>query len=221
MGRPLIKCKKCNQIKPHKGRGCCSVCLVKIWIQQKREESGLIKCQCSDECQEMIYALSYKLKPAKYKDGHKPSGENAENWKGGRTPTGKGYIWIYAPNYYRADKRGYVLEHIKAYEDYYKCCILKWGQIHHINEQKDDNRIENLLLTRNGLHRTTYHLKDISDRRCVKCGSNTTTKGKNKIWYYWYCIDKENKKYLCNKCFCKYKRNGKSLDFSAGNPFSL
>lgn len=213
MARPIIKCKECNQLKPHKGKGYCIKCFNKKRIQQKREESGLIKCQCDPNCPEMIYALSYNLKPAKYKNGHKPNGENAEGWKDGRRPTGRGYYWIYAPKYYRADKRGYVLEHIKVYEDYNKCCILKWGQIHHINKQRDDNRIENLILTRNGLHRSTYHKKDLNDRSCIKCGSCTTTQNKKEGWYYWYCIDKKNEIYLCQKCFCKYKRNNRSLDF--------
>lgn len=46
--------------------------------------------------------------------------------------------------------------HKAIYEDHYKCCILKGNVIHHINEDKTDNRISNLRLMTLGQH-TTLH----------------------------------------------------------------
>ena len=42
------------------------------------------------------------------------------------------------------------------YEDHHKCCILKGNVVHHINEDKTDNRISNLRLMTLGQH-TTLH----------------------------------------------------------------
>lgn len=40
------------------------------------------------------------------------SGKNASNWNGGVRRTSKGYIQILMPEHKRADKGGYVMEHI-------------------------------------------------------------------------------------------------------------
>ncbi len=31
------------------------------------------------------------------------------------------------------NKHGYIREHVKIFEDYYKCCMLDYGVVHHIN----------------------------------------------------------------------------------------
>jgi len=58
----------------------------------------------------------------------------------------------------KADIHGYVYEHVFVMENYYQCCMLKWGVVHHINEIPTDNRPENL----QGMmrfQRTTLHKK--------------------------------------------------------------
>lgn len=71
--------------------------------------------------------------------------------------TSKGYKQIYVPDHPRADKRGFVMEHIVVFEDAtgvmvpLNCCV------HHLNEDKQDNRPENLCMMENGAHTAFHH----------------------------------------------------------------
>ena len=80
-------------------------------------------------------------------------GSNHPNWKGGRYKNSKGYIVLKCPDHPRADRDGYVAEHILVWEKTHgKLLPLNW-HIHHLNGIKDDNRPENLL----GLPRDRHH----------------------------------------------------------------
>ena len=46
-----------------------------------------------------------------------------------------------------------IVEHRYMYEQYYKCSLLKWVEVHHINGNKRDNRIENLEPLNNKQHK--------------------------------------------------------------------
>lgn len=69
------------------------------------------------------------------------------SWKGRakyryRTPWG--YVALFEPDHPCATNSGYVLEHRKAWFDFYGELPAGWV-VHHLNGKKDDNRIENLL----------------------------------------------------------------------------
>lgn len=70
-------------------------------------------------------------------------GKNNPNYKNGKYINTHGYIEIYLPNHPK-NVKGYVKEHRYIYEQYYNCCLLPKTIIHHKNEIKTDNRIENL-----------------------------------------------------------------------------
>ena len=73
-------------------------------------------------------------------------GENHPNWNNGRTITTQGYVAIYNPYHPFANNRGYVVEHRLIMEKKINRFLRKEEVVHHINNIKTDNRIENLMI---------------------------------------------------------------------------
>lgn len=123
----------------------------------------------------------------------------------------------------RIDKNGYYrnygkLEHREIYQTYYHCCLLKWGHVHHLNGNKEDNRIENLqgitIKKHNSLHSkskigTKYNKIRNPNLQCNKCKSKTTYIGKKDGYENWNHID-EN--LVCRKCYSYWQRNERGSD---------
>ena len=89
-------------------------------------------------------------------------GEFASAWKGGKTRSTNGYIWIHVdkPHLKQISKRHhYVPEQILVAEKTLGRLLRKEEIIHHINEIKDDNRPENLFLFSNTQEHSRYHQK--------------------------------------------------------------
>ena len=88
------------------------------------------------------------------------AGKHSPHWKGGRFKTSKGYIHILAPDHPRAmPSRKYVPEQILIAEKHLKRFLTKEEAVHHINEVKDDNRVENLYLFPSEAEHQRYHQK--------------------------------------------------------------
>lgn len=80
-------------------------------------------------------------------------GSEASNWKGGRRKAA-GYVLVYAPDHprVRGKQKRHVQEHILVMEKKLGRYLEPGEIVHHRNHVKDDNRPENLYLTKNGTH---------------------------------------------------------------------
>jgi hypothetical protein len=77
-------------------------------------------------------------------------------WKGGRRISSNGYVEILNREHPR-NRNGYVFEHILVMERMLDRYLTKDEVVHHINQNKQDNRVENLMLFQNRQDHTAYH----------------------------------------------------------------
>ena len=77
-------------------------------------------------------------------------------WKGGKYKS-RGYIKVWKPEHPFCDSKNYVLEHRLVMEEKIERYLKPEEVVHHINEVKDDNRIENLKLFLNEREHQKYH----------------------------------------------------------------
>lgn len=73
------------------------------------------------------------------------AGANNPNFGGGKYIDDKGYVRVLEPDHPKNIK-GYVYEHRLLMEKYLGRYLMPWEAVHHINEIKTDNRIENFFL---------------------------------------------------------------------------
>ena len=76
---------------------------------------------------------------------HSSVGEMNPNYAGGKYIDDKGYVRILDPEH-PSNIKGYIYEHRAVMEKYVDRYLNSWETVHHINEIKSDNRIENLFL---------------------------------------------------------------------------
>lgn len=84
-------------------------------------------------------------------------GINHPAWKGGKFKNSTKYTEIYAPEHPNCTKQGYMLEHRLLMEKHLNRYLTKEEIVHHINEDRSDNRIENLQLCANHSEHMKLH----------------------------------------------------------------
>lgn len=170
--------------------------LFKPWIL------GYCNCGCGKEIP-VFSGRGGKLRFYVY--NHHLTGKTSLYWKGGKTKGG-GYILVWMPEHPNASKHGYVREHILIMSEFLGRPITRKEIVHHINERKDDNRIENLqLLPSRSEHRTIHNIgnkygeKDKTNWFCSECGSRETYIDINTKLQVWRKNSKGDR--VCSKCY--------------------
>lgn len=108
-----------------------------------------------------------------------PKREKSHLWNGGRHIF-EGRVLVLAVDNPRANKRGYVFEHILVAEMRIGRRLLPQEVVHHINGISHDNRPENLLVCKDQAHHMRVHAEDRIRRMggdpalhkiCGQCGN--------------------------------------------------
>jgi hypothetical protein len=97
--------------------------------------------------------------------GMDSAGSNNGNWKGGRRIHTKGYVEIHKPGHPRAQPNGYVLEHLIVMEKKLGRPLADGEIVHHKDQDKQNNRPNNLALTdypeHNRTHLQRIHVEEV------------------------------------------------------------
>ena len=93
-------------------------------------------------------------------------GPKAPRWKGGRRINGYGYIEVYAPNHPHASKRDkYMQEHRLVMEEHLGRLLDPTEErVHHINGDRTDNRLGNLVVLSRSDH-AKFHVSALAEWR--------------------------------------------------------
>lgn len=118
-------------------------------------------------CQE----LSHKAMAGRNNPQYGKRGALSTNWKNGRRISSNEYIYIHKPDHPYANSDGYVSEHVLVWVDYWKTDIPKDCMIHHIDENRQNNKIENLMLVDHRIH-TNIHKRPISKKTRQKMSAS-------------------------------------------------
>jgi len=116
----------------------------KAWARERLYSQGKV---CTDCGRAIVNDAHYCFKCS---PKHNPSGSQSKIWKG--VQKAKGYILVYKPEHPRANKFGYVSEHIVNWEIANNKPLPSGWIIHHLNGIKDDNRSCNLASMPNKKH---------------------------------------------------------------------
>lgn len=122
-------------------------------------EVVLCKCGCGEPAP-VVQSGCFKGMPCHYIAGHNlrhPNGADHPHWKGGRIIQ-NGYAFVKRIGHPRAHKQtGYLMEQIEVAERALGRALPLQAVVHHVNEQKSDNRGENLVICEDRAYHNLLH----------------------------------------------------------------
>ena len=173
MAARFYKCDFCKMPFKRKGVKKAVYCSVeckykgqigkKLIIKKKRILKGEYKnCEvCGKEFYDYLSKIGRRRFCSKKCQNIGRSGEKSYQWKGGKTIL-QGYIYIKSPDHPFKNSGSYVAEHRLVMEKHIKRYLLPTEDVHHVNGNKKDNRIENLKIV--------LHHKHFENLECPFCG---------------------------------------------------
>jgi hypothetical protein len=123
----------------------------------------LCKCGCGGEftpSRNTLWRIKKGVPTAGYIPRHHSRGRNNGHWKGGRFVSAEGYVYLLRPDHPNALKHGtpgYVAEHRLVMSEHLGRPLLTSELVHHINGNKADNAIENLVVISRPAHAREHH----------------------------------------------------------------
>lgn len=133
--------------------------------------------------------------------------ERSPRWKGGKHICSNGYVEVYCPEHPKAKSRKYVYEHILVMEKQLGRYLAPDEVVHHINEIKTDNRLENLRLMTNSEHVALHGYKSKGKSKnilhglwsknflcCINCGTTSIKHKANGLCLHCYATMIRHKK---------------------------
>lgn len=138
--------------------------LGKKFSEETRNKIGLIHKgkTISEEHREKLREFAKNRKfteETKLKKSLGQMGEHNSNWKGGKKIE-LGYVFLYVSEH-PYSKKNYVREHRLVMEEALGRYLDPKEVVHHINGDKTDNRLENLMLFKDNAEHLKYHIKQM------------------------------------------------------------
>lgn len=141
-------------------------------------------------------------------------GPNSPGWKGGRNHRANGYIRIQIHGHPRADRGGYVREHIVIAETALGKPLPPKAQVHHVDEKRDNNENTNLVICQDRAYHALLHTRakilraggnPNTDKLCGKCNSI-------KLRSFFSASPKAS---WCKQCQSAYYQNKKGVNLAS------
>ena len=126
------------------------------WVKSKRRFRKCCnygKClRCGTTLIRIKSRRVYSFCSRKCKAVYLQQGKKSNNWKGGRKIDVHGYVFVYLPEHPNSDQNGYIGEHRYVISQKIKRPLRSDEHVHHINGNRQDNCLENLVLMSVGEH---------------------------------------------------------------------